>query len=109
MTLTERHHNVPPGVYCKHNVLCSSWQEPSGRFERLMYHPYGLATIDTMMTATVEDVEDFRNFLKQARTGSIILITLFRKVHIEWEAARASCKIGRLGGGILFASRGALQ
>jgi hypothetical protein len=31
----------------------------------------------------VEDVDDFRNILKQAHTGDIILINLFRKVHKE--------------------------
>ena len=28
-----------------------SWREPSGRFQRLVYHPHGLATADTVMTA----------------------------------------------------------
>ncbi len=29
-----------------------SWREPGGRFQRLVYHPHGLATADTVMTAT---------------------------------------------------------
>jgi hypothetical protein len=29
-----------------------TWREPGGRFQRLVYHPHGLATLDTVMTAT---------------------------------------------------------
>jgi len=29
-----------------------TWREPGGRFQRLVYHPHGLATADTVMTAT---------------------------------------------------------
>ncbi len=29
-----------------------SWREPGGRFQRLVYHPHGLATVDTVMTAS---------------------------------------------------------
>jgi hypothetical protein len=28
-----------------------TWREPGGRFQRLVYHPHGLATIETVMTA----------------------------------------------------------
>lgn len=28
-----------------------TWREPGGRFQRLIYHPHGLATLDTVMTA----------------------------------------------------------
>jgi hypothetical protein len=33
-----------------------TWREPGGRFQRLAYHPHGLATVDTVMTATQYDV-----------------------------------------------------
>lgn len=29
-----------------------TWREPGGRFQRLVYHPHGLATVNTIMTAT---------------------------------------------------------
>jgi hypothetical protein len=29
-----------------------TWREPGGRFQRLVYHPHGLATVATVMTAT---------------------------------------------------------
>ncbi len=32
-----------------------TWREPGGRFQRLAYHPHGLATADTVMTATQYD------------------------------------------------------
>ncbi len=32
-----------------------TWREPGGRFQRLVYHPHGLATVDTVMTATQYD------------------------------------------------------
>ena len=28
-----------------------SWREPGGHFQRLVYHPHGLATVDTVMTS----------------------------------------------------------
>ena len=33
------------------NPLCT-WREPGGKFQRLAYHPHGLATADTVMTAS---------------------------------------------------------
>jgi hypothetical protein len=32
-----------------------TWREPGGRFQRLVYHPHGLATIDTVMTTSQYD------------------------------------------------------
>ena len=29
-----------------------TWREPGGRFQRLVYHPHGLATVEPVMTAT---------------------------------------------------------